>query len=358
MKNRVPSSMKSRKNIIFLYTEIAQYLVACISELKDMDIHIFRYPVNKEAPFEFAESNNIFYHDRHSLDFDSLKSKIQEINPDMIVCSGWIDRDYLKICKMYHGKISTVLMFDNYWENTLRQHLATVLSPFYLKKRFSKVWVPGEIHRKYAKKLGYADEQIQTGFYVADIEKFNNEFDKVHDNKKEEFPKVFIYVGRYLALKGVEDLWEAFNQFSNLPEGKDWSLWCVGAGDLYESRPKNDKIKHFGFIQPSQLMELVKDAGVFMMPSHYDHWGVAVQEFAAAGCPLICSDKVGAISSFLEEGKNGFIHEIKSPETIVKAMLKISKKGSEELWEMGKISHQKAQSITKQGWTKALETLL
>ena len=26
------------------------------------------------------------------------------------------------------------------------------------------------------------------------------------------------------------------------------------------------------------------------MPSHYDHWGVAVQEFSSAGFPLILSD--------------------------------------------------------------------
>jgi glycosyltransferase involved in cell wall biosynthesis len=249
-------------------------------------------------------------------------------------------------------------MFDNYWENTLRQHLATVLSPFYLKRRFSGVWVPGEIHKKYAKKLGYDDEQIQTGFYVADIEKFNKEFEENHQNKKENFPKVFLYVGRYLTLKGVEDLWQAFEQFATLPEGKDWSLWCVGAGELFENKLEHTKIKHFGFIQPNQLIELVKEAGVFIMPSHYDHWGVAVQEFAAAGCPLICSDKVGAISSFLEEGKNGYIHKIKSPNSIVDAMLNIGSKSSKELWEMGRISHVKAQSITKKGWQKALNALL
>lgn len=350
--------MKNDKSIVFLYTEIAQYLVSCIGELKGMDIYIFRYPVNKEAPFEFSESNNIYYYDRHNLNFDSLETKIQSINPDIIVCSGWIDKGYLKICKKYYGKIPTVLMFDNYWENTLRQHLATLLSPLYLKKRFSKVWVPGDIHRKYAKKLGYKDSQIQTGFYVADIDQFNNEFNRVHLNKKEHFPKVFVYVGRYLTLKGVEDLWEAFEQFASMPEGKNWHLWCVGTGELFDEKPEHERMKHFGFMQPSQLMDLVKDAGVFVMPSHYDHWGVAVQEFAAAGCPLICSDKVGANSSFLEEGQNGYTHKTKSPQTILEAMLKISTKSSEELWKMGCLSHKKAQSITKTGWVETLGNLM
>ena len=67
------------------------------------------------------------------------------------------------------------------------------------------------------------------------------------------------------------------------------------------------QIFHHGFLQQSELESFMKIKGVFIMPSHYDHWGVAVQEFSAAGFPLILSDKVGANCSFLRNGENGFI---------------------------------------------------
>ena len=40
---------------VFLYTEIAEYFLACCKELsKHGQIHIIRWPINKEAPFQFA----------------------------------------------------------------------------------------------------------------------------------------------------------------------------------------------------------------------------------------------------------------------------------------------------------------
>ena len=46
----------SRKTVLFLYTEFSSYLECCINELLNsstIDFHIVRYPVNKEAPFNF-----------------------------------------------------------------------------------------------------------------------------------------------------------------------------------------------------------------------------------------------------------------------------------------------------------------
>src|ERR1700740_906088 len=104
--------------IVFLYTEIATYFTSCCDELqKYAEVHVIRYPINKEAPFVFDPSvNSVKYYERKGLDFDGLKKLITELKPNAVFCSGWIDKDYLKICALYKNKIPTVLCMDTKWK--------------------------------------------------------------------------------------------------------------------------------------------------------------------------------------------------------------------------------------------------
>src|SRR3989344_3379748 len=108
--------------IIFLYTEIATYFTACCDELqKSAKVHVVRYPVNKEAPFTFENStNSVKYYERKELDLEGLKKLVSTIKPDAIFCSGWIDKDYLKICSLYKNKIPTILCMDTKWKGTIK----------------------------------------------------------------------------------------------------------------------------------------------------------------------------------------------------------------------------------------------
>ena len=54
-----------KKRIVFLYTEIATYFLACIEKLAqqpNVDITVIRWPLNKEAPFDFSLSEQIGFH--------------------------------------------------------------------------------------------------------------------------------------------------------------------------------------------------------------------------------------------------------------------------------------------------------
>ena len=59
--------------IVFLYTELAGYFLACINELTkrdDVEVHIFRWPVNKEAPFNFNFNNKVKIYNRNDFNKD------------------------------------------------------------------------------------------------------------------------------------------------------------------------------------------------------------------------------------------------------------------------------------------------
>jgi glycosyltransferase involved in cell wall biosynthesis len=107
------------------------------------------------------------------------------------------------------------LLFDNQWKASLKQGLGLLLSPFLIKNKFSNVWVTGSSSKSFAKKLGFSDDKILTGLYSADTTKFSLFRQKYLESKKNQFPKIFLYVGRYVRHKGIFDLWNAFIELQN-----------------------------------------------------------------------------------------------------------------------------------------------
>jgi glycosyltransferase involved in cell wall biosynthesis len=62
-----------------------------------------------------------------------------------------------------------------------------------------------------------------------------------------------------------------------------------------------------GHVAEAELAQLYVDADVFALLSRHEPWGVAVNEAAASGLPLLLSDRVGAASDLLAPGRNGFL---------------------------------------------------
>ncbi|MFI5141054.1 MAG: glycosyltransferase family 4 protein [Bacteroidia bacterium] len=280
---------------------------------------------------------------------------IENLNPSLIICSGWIDKDYLRVCKKYFKKIPTVLTLDTHWNGSLKQYIASFVSPFVLKNKFSHAWVPGTIQKKYAKKLGFKDSEITLGFYSCDVNYFLSIRDKVVVQKQQNFPKRFIFTGRYYDFKGVDKLWQAFIELQN-ENPNEWELWCLGAGSLQPVQ--HPKIKHCGFVQPENFLEYAQQTGVFVMPSLFEPWGVVLHEFAAMGFPLLASDRVGAIESFLQDTKNGFIFNAGDVNSLKEKLKEIMQLPTEQLNLMGERSYKLAQNITPKMWADNLMKLI
>jgi glycosyltransferase involved in cell wall biosynthesis len=350
--------MSSMRRILFLYTELAEYVLACIEQLEkeEVEVHVVRFPLNSEAPFEFRTLEKTKIYDRSDYSDEQLQKLTQEINPDIILCSGWIDKGYLNICRLAKSRnIPTVLLLDNQWVGSAKQRIASLTSSLFLKNKFSKAWVPGAPQKEFAQHLGFKD--IRTGFYCADTHLFEKAGAARKRTIEEKFPKKLLFVGRYLEFKGIFDLWKAFIELYN--EGlNDWELICAGTGDLWDQRIEHPAIKHVGFIQPAKLLDLVEETGVFVLPSHREPWGVVVHEMAAAGLPMICSSTIGAASKFLVEGENGFMHKAGDQADLKLALKKMMSCSSDNLKSMGNKSFELSKSISPQLWTKTLLELL
>ncbi|MFP5470301.1 MAG: glycosyltransferase [Bacteroidia bacterium] len=344
--------MESKKNIVFLYTELAEYFISCVAKASTntrLNILVIHWPINKEAPFSFSFPENVQFIDKSKISRQVLFDTIVNFNPQTIISSGWIDKDYLKICSLYFHKCTTVLALDNSWNGSLKQKLLIFFSPLFLKKTFKKVWAPGTSQKKYAEKLSFKKENIFENFYAPDIS-FYQSF-----SQKNTIPHVFLYVGRYVKHKGIFELWNAFIELKK-EYPNSWELYCVGTGEEFENKLEHEDIKHFGFIQPKNLGEILTNSGVYILPSTFEPWGVVVHEMAAAGFPLLLSDAVGSKEIFLSQD-NGFEFKPASKDAIKEAMKKIIQTSDEDLLKMSQKSVEYSKKITQEMWVDTLVKL-
>ncbi|MEL6135555.1 MAG: glycosyl transferase family 1, partial [Bacteroidota bacterium] len=153
--------------ILILYSELAGYTLACLRELMKNEKHevcLVRWPVNQEAPFQFEFDERIQVYDRDQLDDTAVARVASQFQPDIIFISGWMDKGYLKAALPFRKQgVPVIAGIDNQWVGSLRQQVATWMSPWLVKKYFSHMWVSGLRQYEYARRLGFPRHHIRLG---------------------------------------------------------------------------------------------------------------------------------------------------------------------------------------------------
>ncbi len=338
--------------ILVLYEELARYFINCINELAsehNCEILIFCKQANSHAPFQFTNVHaNIKIINRDEFTAEQMQEAAKNFSPDAVFIGGWSHRPYLELIKKLNPK-RTIMGFDNQWTGSLKQQVGAVYFKTFIKPYIKHAFVPGKEQSVFAKKLGFAESKITEGAYCCEYNLFNTYYTRYKSEKETHFPKRFLYVGRYAKEKAVDVLWSAFIDWQK-ENPNEWELWCLGKGDV--APPVHEKIKHFGFLQPEEMGDIIKNTGVFVLPSTFEPWGVVVHEYAAAGFPLICSDKTGAAGMFLTENVNGFKVEAGNKKQLTEKMNKFSTLNQKELNAMAVQSTLMAAKITPRLWAE------
>ena len=132
----------------------------------------------------------------------------------------------------------------------------------------------------------------------------------------------FLFIGRIMKDKGVEELLYAFKSLIN--KGLKISLDIVGGLDEnYESFIKNaekvDGVKYYG--QQNDIHSYIKNSHCVLLPSYHEGMSNVLLESASTGRPVIASNIHGCIETF-DEGISGFGCEVKSGKALASAMEK------------------------------------
>ncbi len=329
--------------LLILWASLSDYIVACFEELakrNNVSIFLIYQGTKSEAPFK--SFNLSFCGDTiedKDQDNQRLQVAVRNFNPDVVFMASWNFPAYMKLAKDYRKKgVRVISSFDNQWYGKPKQYLGVLTSRWFLKPVIDNFIVPGDRQSYFAKRLGYSNPY--QGFYCANTSRIKNNYNSKNQN--------FLFVGRIIPQKGIDILLEAFKQYYQIVDNP-WELHIAGTGSMQQLCENIPGVKLKGFVQPDELPGLLADSGCFVLPSHYEPWGLVVHEAAAAGLPMIVTDACGSSTWFIRDGQNGYLinPEIKQ---LLKAMLKIHNKSEIERKEMSQISSQLAGLWTTDKW--------
>lgn len=344
--------------VLILYTELAAYTIASLKQFlldyPNAELLIIHYPINPEAPFVFNELPRSKWYTYDSQKQNEIIQLVDEFKPNILLCSGWINKFYIELTKSLIQVKHKVLMLDTPWQATWKQKIWSLIAKKSMLKSFNYAFVAGDSQALYAKKLGFNSKCIYKGLYVADVDLYQS-IGKQKLANKAVFPRTFISVARYIPQKNLNTLWQAFI-LANAKQTNKWELHCYGLGQLFDKRIIHERIFHHGFVQPTEMKEEIMKAGVFVLPSVYEPWGVVVHEMSLSALPLILSSKVGAASLFLES-INSYAFNPTSQAELQQALEQIMNKTDEELWKMAENSYQNGLKLTQQMWSNSIHQI-
>jgi len=342
------------QRLAVLYSHPSSYTRACFRVLKEdygWEIFAIYYERSPEAPFAEEPFEGIAQMVKRSefRSAEEIRQSVRKFKPDMVYIAGWMDKCYVQAARLLRKDgIPVVAGSDTQYTGKWRQQVARIISPWYLKTAIDVLWVTGNRQRQFAEKLGYRGDRCWEGMYCCDWEPFAQAGDA--GKNRENF---FLFVGRYIPVKGLDVLLDAYADYRASVE-RPWGLKCAGAGELGNMLRGVEGVTDLGFVQPSELPELMACSGGFVLPSRKEPWGVVIQEAAAARMPIICSDSVGAGDHLVTDGGNGFIFESENSKQLALQMVRLSERDKEKRVEMGRISRELSLKYTPKKWAQTL----
>ena len=332
---------------MFLYSELAGYSIACIRALAALNkgrIAVVHWPVNPTAPFQLNRLEGVEFYDKSDKNWRSI---LESNSWDLVVVSGWIDKDYIGAIRSNRNFV--LVGIDTPWDGSLKQKLRTKVGKYLMAGYFNAAWVAGEPQARLAREMGL--NEVIDGVYSADDKLFAPLY-----VPRSETAKAFAYIGRYSNEKGIKLLWEAFDCYRR--EGGNYDLHCAGIGPMYDQRPMDiEGLYHHGFLQPSELPQLLDQTSAFILPSTYEPWGVVVHEMAMAGQLIVASEAVHSTRKFVVEGSNGLTVKPGNREDLVRAMHEISSWDHSEIEKGRQQSNNLGLSYTTEDWAMKLLTI-
>ena len=158
-------------------------------------------------------------------------------------------------------------------------------------------------------RLFFLPYSVDNDFFISETERFWSEKERI---KKDAgiacgMP-VILYASKLIPRKRPQDLLYAFSQIEEKA-----ALVFIGDGIMreeLENYAHKNTIKNvyfLGFKNQSELPRYYALADIFVLPSAYEPWGLAVNEAMCAGLPIITTDKVAAAYDLVKDSENGFI---------------------------------------------------
>jgi glycosyltransferase involved in cell wall biosynthesis len=256
--------------------------------------------------------------------------------PEVVVVSGWSTfASQAAIAWCRRRRVPYVLLVESNerdarpgWRRAVKE--AVVPSSV---RHAAEVFVVGTLARESMLARGVDSGRISIFADTIDAARFGSEADRLRPRRDELRAEAglapddvaVLSVARLAPEKGHDTLLRA------AALAADPGLVVVLAGD----GPERERFEALGAqlgvrlallegLPWERIVERYAIADVFALLSRHEPWGVAVNEAAACGLPLVLSERVGAAFDLLEDGRNGALVPADDPPAAAKAIRELA----------------------------------
>jgi glycosyltransferase involved in cell wall biosynthesis len=311
--------MSTIKKVLFCWSDISGYMVACwkaLNQMDSIDLHMIAFEKSDQTAFqkEMTSELTIRFVNREPKP-ETISAMASQINPDVIVLCGWFVPAYKKLADDATLKENTkfILAMDTPWWGKSRQQLAPYVLKSFVKK-MDAVITSGERSYQYAQRLG--SKTIFKIQYGVDALKLKEAY---YERIKSDWPKRFLFVGRFAEEKGIDVLVKSYREYRK-EVTHPWPLDACGQGPLVDVLAIEGITNH-GFVQPLDMIKNWEQAGCLVLASTFDPWPLIVVEACAAGLPVIVTHASGSQVEVVKVFYNGLVITEGSIEDLKNAMI-------------------------------------
>lgn len=293
-----------KDELLVLQTALNEYTRAKIGSI-DYSIHQYNVKVLFE---DFYENTTIWQRAKKSIHW------INKFKPDVVNLPGYYEPAMnlvLFYCRLKGIKV--VISADStesdnpnvWWREALKRFVVTKAQGFFCY---------GSKSAEYMYKLGMKPKHILVANNAVDNQRVENVykeaiFDRKSNKQAYHLRKYnFIYVGRLISVKNLDNLLAAYKPLTDT----EWGLIILGDGSEEEKLKQyvaDNQLDGVRFIVGQAWYDVPKILAlgdVFILPSYSEPWGLVVNEAMACGMPVIVSNKCGSAYDVVKEDQNGY----------------------------------------------------
>lgn len=353
--------MRSEPCILVLWNHLPGYLLACLRVLlRDYRIPVFLVirrndqQCGLEELSQFAQFRSLDLGASTAVSTREILESIRQYEPSIVLVGSPKYPLFVRLARAARQRGALVASAtDHYWKGTWRDYVNVLTARLGITyTSYDAAMVPGRRGREYMRRIGFVDQNIFEGVLACDTDVFRViGIERLASTSSSDWPKVFLYVGRYVACKDLPTLVAAYRLYRSLTNDP-WDLWCVGSGSLSSVLQGQAGVRDLGHLAPRACGDVMRHAGALALASLYDHWGVAIHEATCAGLPVLVSDACGASTDLVRDGYNGFTFPRGDAKTLAHLMCYIAESGQAR--KMGGNSLHLSYQFDPKLWAEAL----
>ena len=257
-----------------------------------------------------------------SVALPDARRRIHSDHFDAVLIHGYMHRFERQVVRAARAnRVRTVIRgeFTDVLPDRGRSRLRTVARDLYLRwfyRHLDMFCYVGEEARRHLQRLGIPPERMVFAPYSVDTELLESQRRAVTRDAARaalgvrEDHCVLLFSGKVVPRKAPLLLIRALQQIS---ERARLVLVMLGDGELREPVETaargilGGRLQMVGFVNQSQLGRYYAAADVLVLPSHFETWGLVVNEAMQFGVPAIVSSKVGCHRDLVIEGETGMV---------------------------------------------------